>query len=69
MIRVKYGAQDISLYAYARRPSKAMLDLSKARLSSSASLRQLLIPFIYSSHLVQVFVELKVLASALRLNR
>ena len=60
LIRVYCGAQDISLYTYVWRPSKAMSDSSKVRLSPSASFRQLLIPSIYSSCLVQVFVDLKV---------
>ena len=60
LIRVNRGAQDISLYTHTWRPSKAMSDSSKVRLSPSASFRQLLIPSIYSSCLVQVFVDLKV---------
>jgi len=42
---------------------------SNVRLSSSASLRQLHIPSIYSSRLVQVFVVLKVHPLALKWNR
>ena len=60
LIRVNRGAQDISIYTHAWRPSKAMSDSSKVRLSPSASFRQLLISSIYSSCLVQVFVDLRV---------
>ena len=69
MIRAKRGVQDISLYAYAWRPSKALSALSKVRLSSLASLRRPYIPSIYSSRLVQVFVVLKVQPLALKWNR
>ena len=68
-LEFKHGAQDISLYAYAWKPSEAMPASSKVRLSSSASLRQLHILSIYSSHLVYVFVVLKVQSSALKWNR
>ena len=68
-IRVIRGAQDISLYTYVWRPSKAISDSSKVCLSPSASFQQLLIPFTYSSRLVQMFVDLKVQPSALRWNR
>ena len=47
---------------------QAMSVLSKVRLSSSDSLRQLHILSIYSSHLVQEFVVFKVQPSALRWN-
>ena len=55
LVRVKRGAQDIFSYTYAWKPSKATLASSRVRLSSSASLRQLHIPSIYSSRLVQLF--------------
>ena len=37
LIRVKLGVQDVSLYTYVWRPSKAMLDLSKVYMPPSAS--------------------------------
>ena len=59
LIRVKRGAQDISLYAYTWRSREAM---------SASSLCQLHILSIYSSCLVHVFVVLKVQPSALKWN-
>jgi len=69
LIKVKRGAQDIFVYAYVWRPSKAMSASLEVRLSFSASLYQLLIPSVYSSRFIQVFVVLKVHSSALRWNR
>ena len=53
LIRVIRGAQDVSLYIHAWRPSKATSDLSKVYLSPSASFRQLLILSMHSGCLVQ----------------
>ena len=50
------------------REGQAMSASSKVRLSSLASLRQLHIPSMYSSHLVQVFVVFKVQPSTFILS-
>ena len=54
LIRVSRGAQDVSLYIHAWRPSKAMSDSSKVYLSPSASFCQLLILSMHSGHLSQM---------------
>ena len=62
-IRVIRGAQDVSLYIHAWRPSKAMSDSSKVYFSPSASFCQLLILYAsWSSYSSVVPVNLIVLS-------
>ena len=68
MIRVKRGAQDISLNAYAWRPREATSASLRVRLSSSATFCQPLTLSTYSSRLIQMLVELEVQSLALKWN-
>ena len=54
LIRVSRGAQDVSLYIHAWRPSKAMSNSSNVYLSPSTSFRQLLFLSMHSGRLIQV---------------
>lgn len=53
LIRVSRGAQNVSLYIHAWRPSKAMSNSSKVYLSPPASFRQLLILSMHYGRLIQ----------------
>ena len=57
LIRGKHGAQDISLYTHAWRPSKATLDSSKIHISPSTySLQLILFSLLSSAYYLQLIV-------------